>query len=130
VNIYSEFIPQVVFMMNIYFRYFRRYVNIYCEFIPQLVFLLSLFGYLCFLVFFKWFMYGDGPDFDEVHGSACAPSVLITFINMVLNKEDPVSFGFGQLFLVLSLFAVNDQVRCCQFCFLLSSFDSSLIHSA
>lgn len=31
-----------------------NYLNIFCEFIPQVVFLLSMFGYMCFLICLKW----------------------------------------------------------------------------
>eukprot|EP00164_Ancoracysta_twista_P002911 GFYU01003875.1.p1 GENE.GFYU01003875.1~~GFYU01003875.1.p1 ORF type:complete len:789 (-),score=277.14 GFYU01003875.1:293-2659(-) len=34
--------------------YFRRWINIYCEFIPQMIFLMSTFGYLCILIIAKW----------------------------------------------------------------------------
>ncbi|XP_076042466.1 V-type ATPase subunit a family protein Vha100-1 isoform X2 [Oratosquilla oratoria] len=68
--------------------FFRRVINIVCEFIPQLIFLVGLFGYLVILVFHKWVNYGEGPEFDVQHGSSCAPSVLITFINMVLMKKE------------------------------------------
>lgn len=64
--------------------YFRRIVNIFCEFIPQLIFMLFLFFYLCLLVFHKWVWYG--PLGGDVSGPYCAPSILITFINMVLFK--------------------------------------------
>lgn len=40
------------------------------------------------MVFHKWIHYGCGEAFDVEHGSSCAPSVLITFINMVLLKTD------------------------------------------
>eukprot|EP00126_Sphaerothecum_destruens_P009703 Sdes_comp20561_c0_seq1m15411 len=35
-------------------RYFKRPLNIYCEFIPQLIFLLAIFGYLSLLILYKW----------------------------------------------------------------------------
>lgn len=56
-------------------------MNIYCEFIPQIIFLTCLFGYLVLLVFHKWVWYGAGGA-DSV-SPYCAPSILITFINMV-----------------------------------------------
>ena len=68
--------------------YFKRGLNIVCEFIPQVIFLLGLFGWLCILVFTKWIFYGASDEYDVQHGTACAPSVLITFINMVLVKKD------------------------------------------
>ncbi|CAG0914205.1 unnamed protein product [Notodromas monacha] len=63
--------------------YFKRPLNIYCEFIPQILFLLSLFGYLVILVFFKWVWYSADT-------AGCAPSILITLINMVLMKDNEV----------------------------------------
>ncbi|KAK7080088.1 Unc-32p [Halocaridina rubra] len=68
--------------------FFMKTISIVCEFIPQMIFLLSLFGWLCIMVFIKWISYGCGEEFDIVHDSSCAPSVLITFINMVLMKKD------------------------------------------
>lgn len=75
--------------------FFKRTLNIVVEFIPQIIFLLGLFGYLCIMTFHKWVWFGSDPSFDLQHGNACAPSVLITFINMVLltrapfNETDP-----------------------------------------
>ena len=67
--------------------YFRRKLSIFCEFIPQIVFLMFLFLYMVLLMFIKWMKYGpDSGGSDPEHGPFCAPSVLITFINMVLNK--------------------------------------------
>lgn len=34
--------------------YWRDFLSIIAEFIPQMLFLNSLFGYLCFLIVFKW----------------------------------------------------------------------------
>eukprot|EP01026_Neomeris_dumetosa_P028375 TRINITY_DN2298_c0_g1_i10.p3 TRINITY_DN2298_c0_g1~~TRINITY_DN2298_c0_g1_i10.p3 ORF type:complete len:324 (-),score=47.65 TRINITY_DN2298_c0_g1_i10:398-1369(-) len=34
--------------------YFEDYLSIWCEFIPQILFLWSVFGYMCFLIIFKW----------------------------------------------------------------------------
>jgi V-type H+-transporting ATPase subunit a len=68
--------------------YFRKYSNIVFEFIPQIIFLMAIFGYMNGMIFAKWFKYSaiDGPN-----GSACAPSILITLINMFLYKypDDP-----------------------------------------
>ena len=66
-------------------RFFSRPMNIYCEFIPQITFLTGLFGYLILLVFHKWTWYGPGGD--AASGPACAPSILITFINMVRQPD-------------------------------------------
>ncbi|KAH8290995.1 hypothetical protein KR054_007671 [Drosophila jambulina] len=54
--------------------------------VPQMVFLVCLFVYLCFLIFFKWLNYGGLKE--HPYTSSCAPSVLITFINMMLLKKE------------------------------------------
>ena len=50
--------------------------------IPELVFMLSLFGYLIFMVVFKWIAYP--PTQSET-----APSILIHFIDMFLFTDNP-----------------------------------------
>ncbi|KAM3956776.1 V-type proton ATPase 116 kDa subunit a 1 isoform 2-T2 [Aphomia sociella] len=76
--------------------YFKRRISIYVEFIPQILFLVLLFFYMVLLMFIKWTSYGPNADAlgsndpEIVKTSAyCAPSILITFINMVLFKTDP-----------------------------------------
>ncbi|XP_011261601.1 V-type proton ATPase 116 kDa subunit a isoform X2 [Camponotus floridanus] len=64
--------------------YFKKRLNITCEFVPQVIFLLALFFYMVLLMFIKWIKYG--PKNELIDGPGCAPSVLITFINMVLFK--------------------------------------------
>ncbi|CAD7084291.1 unnamed protein product [Hermetia illucens] len=65
-------------------RYFRNRVSILFEFIPQMIFLIFLFFYMVLLMFIKWFKYSASNV--APNSSACAPSILITFINMVLFK--------------------------------------------
>lgn len=64
--------------------YFKKRLSITCEFVPQVIFLMALFFYMVLLMFIKWIKYG--PKNDLIDGPGCAPSVLITFINMVLFK--------------------------------------------
>merc|ERR1719422_1639166 len=62
----------------------RQYHSIILEFFPQIIFLVFIFGYLIFMIFLKWIMYGankTGPFSEH-----CAPNLLITFINMMLFK--------------------------------------------
>ncbi|NXU70875.1 VPP4 ATPase, partial [Oreotrochilus melanogaster] len=62
--------------------YFKRYINIILQFIPEMIFMISLFGYLVFMIIFKWCHF-------DVHSSQIAPSILIHFINMFLfNYSD------------------------------------------
>ncbi|XP_071943511.1 V-type proton ATPase 116 kDa subunit a 1-like isoform X2 [Antedon mediterranea] len=77
--------------------YFRKFINIWCEFIPQFIFLTFIFGYMCFLIIFKWFKY-DGDS------SAQAPSLIITMINMFLLTDGDMMYSgqFGlQIFILL-----------------------------
>jgi len=71
-------------------KYFRKSMNIYCEFIPQVLFLVCMFGYLAILMFHKWTSYvAGGFTENDIHTSErCAPSILISFINMVLCKPN------------------------------------------
>nr|XP_020656087.1 V-type proton ATPase 116 kDa subunit a [Pogona vitticeps] len=57
--------------------YFRRTINIILQFIPEMIFILCLFGYLVFMIIFKWCRYNARSADD-------APSILIHFINMFL----------------------------------------------
>ena len=46
----------------LFFSHFKRFINIFVEFIPQVLFLMSLFGWLVFLIFFKWCYRYDDPN--------------------------------------------------------------------
>ncbi|XP_061395109.1 V-type proton ATPase 116 kDa subunit a1-like [Musca vetustissima] len=81
-----------VCMSVVNFVYFKRYANILLEFLPQMIFLLLLFGYMVFMMFYKWVKYSPHSEvLADTPG--CAPSVLIMFINMVLFKSSEVSPG-------------------------------------
>ncbi|KAJ8681950.1 hypothetical protein QAD02_017742 [Eretmocerus hayati] len=68
--------------------HFKKYPSLFLEFLPQLIFLVLLFGYLSFLMFMKWLIYSVHNPVK--YGSCCAPSILITFINMLLRgKNEP-----------------------------------------
>lgn len=60
-------------------RYFGNTLNIFCEFIPQVIFLSSIFLYLVIIIMAKWIHI-------SAYDSACAPSLLIGLINMVMFK--------------------------------------------
>lgn len=62
-------------------RHFRKKHNLYLVFVPELLFLLCLFGYLVFMIFYKWLAF-------SAHNSRQAPSILIHFINMFLMLGD------------------------------------------
>ncbi|XP_040898153.1 V-type proton ATPase 116 kDa subunit a [Toxotes jaculatrix] len=63
--------------------HFRKRHNLYLVFLPELLFLLCLFGYLVFMIFYKWLVFSAK---DSRH----APSILIHFINMFLMQGDTV----------------------------------------
>lgn len=73
-------------LMN--YRYFNDKISIITSFIPQIIFLVFLFYYMTLLMFIKWTKYSAANvgRFSE----ACAPSILITFINMVLFKSPAI----------------------------------------
>ncbi|XP_066300098.1 V-type proton ATPase 116 kDa subunit a 1-like isoform X5 [Branchiostoma lanceolatum] len=83
------------------YRFFKDPVSMFSVFIPQLLFLMCIFGYMVFIVFFKWIVYDASISYK-------APSLLITMINMFLFKfpdsQDDYMYsgqkGF-QIFLVL-----------------------------
>ncbi|XP_014842986.1 PREDICTED: V-type proton ATPase 116 kDa subunit a isoform 2 [Poecilia mexicana] len=64
-------------------RYFRKRYNLYLVFLPELLFLLCLFGYLVFMIFYKWLVF-------TAKDSKKAPSILIHFINMFLMQGEEV----------------------------------------
>ena len=68
----------------------RKYAEIILEVIPQIVFLLFIFCYLIFIMFFKWVHYyaDTANKATNMFSEHCAPNLLITFINMMLFKED------------------------------------------
>ncbi|KAG5286483.1 hypothetical protein AALO_G00015340 [Alosa alosa] len=67
-----------------FFNYihFGQLSSVLLVLLPELVFMLSLFGYLVFMVVFKWVAFGPW-DSDR------APSILIHFIDMFLFAQNP-----------------------------------------
>lgn len=61
--------------------HFGQMSSIFCVLIPELLFMLCLFGYLVFMVVFKWIVYTPAQ-------SKFAPSILIHFIDMFLFTEN------------------------------------------
>uniref|UniRef100_A0A0C9PQQ8 V-type proton ATPase subunit a n=1 Tax=Fopius arisanus TaxID=64838 RepID=A0A0C9PQQ8_9HYME len=72
--------------------HFKQYSRLFFEFLPQLLFLVLLFAYLAALMIIKWFLY-DAASKDFAYTPTCAPSVLITLINMILGGETSMPEG-------------------------------------
>lgn len=64
--------------------HFGQWHRLVLETLPELVFLLGLFGYLVFMVIYKWLRVSAA-------GAASAPSILIHFINMFLFSRSPTN---------------------------------------
>eukprot|EP01130_Rhizamoeba_saxonica_P015557 TRINITY_DN7019_c0_g1_i1.p1 TRINITY_DN7019_c0_g1~~TRINITY_DN7019_c0_g1_i1.p1 ORF type:complete len:814 (-),score=177.13 TRINITY_DN7019_c0_g1_i1:30-2471(-) len=79
--------------------YFDKKEDIWFEFLPQLLFLSSVFGYLCFLIFFKWtipFIEND-QSHDSPLTTQSAPLLLNVLIYMFLpTKNDTQALYSGQ----------------------------------
>uniref|UniRef100_A0A8C7PLG8 V-type proton ATPase subunit a n=1 Tax=Oncorhynchus mykiss TaxID=8022 RepID=A0A8C7PLG8_ONCMY len=80
--------------------HFRKKFNLYLVLLPELLFLLCLFGYLVFMIIYKWLAF-------SARDSQMAPSILIHFINMFLMQGDGVPPLFpGQVHVGLQVFLV------------------------
>jgi len=71
-----------VFMSIPNYVHKRKYIYIFVMFLPEVIFLCLLFFYLALLMMLKAFLYA--ADNPLATSARCAPSVLITFINMML----------------------------------------------
>lgn len=71
--------------------YYRRKVEFWFETIPQLIFLVFVFGYMDFLIIFKWLK-------PWGYGNPHAPSIITTMINLPLGmgKTVKISLISGQ----------------------------------
>lgn len=70
----------VFLVVVVFFSHFGQTHKVFFVLIPELIFMISLFGYLVFLVIYKWIAFTPAD-------SKFAPSVLIHFIDMFLFTE-------------------------------------------
>lgn len=59
--------------------YFGKWMDFVFEFIPQLAFMITLFGYMDFLIIYKWLIPWNAQTIPY------APSIITTMINMPLK---------------------------------------------
>ena len=67
--------------------FFKKYLDLFCEFFPQFILLVSLFGYMDFLIVFKWL-----KDWSGSLGNS--PSIIGTMMNIGLNVGKTVKYLF------------------------------------
>uniref|UniRef100_A0A4W3I8C4 V-type proton ATPase subunit a n=1 Tax=Callorhinchus milii TaxID=7868 RepID=A0A4W3I8C4_CALMI len=72
-----------------FFNYIKQFALIVLVLLPELVFLTSLFGYLLFLVVYKWLRY-------SAWDSDVAPSLLVNFIDMFFFMSPSSELYHGQ----------------------------------
>ena len=90
----------------------RQYAGLLLEFIPQMIFLVFIFCYLIVLIFIKWATYyaDTAKKATNTRSEHCAPNLLITFINMMLFKNDtpdPKLDAVSSLFILKCLFTLH-----------------------
>ncbi|XP_036609429.1 V-type proton ATPase 116 kDa subunit a2 [Trichosurus vulpecula] len=69
--------------------HFKKKFNIYLVCLPELLFMLCIFGYLIFMIVYKWLTYSAA-------NSKFAPSILIELINMFLFPAGGAATGLYQ----------------------------------
>ena len=57
---------------------FKNYLNFFFEFIPQIIFMIITFGYMIFMIFYKWLT-------DYTKETDKAPSIITIMINMIVK---------------------------------------------
>ncbi|VDK35215.1 unnamed protein product [Taenia asiatica] len=84
------------------YRFFKNSLSIYCDLIPEVLFMLSIFGYLVFMIFYKWVVFYSKD-------ASTAPSLLISLINMMkfdYGKKDDTQFLYNGQPIVQSILVV------------------------
>uniref|UniRef100_A0A8C6PUY6 V-type proton ATPase subunit a n=1 Tax=Nothobranchius furzeri TaxID=105023 RepID=A0A8C6PUY6_NOTFU len=113
-NSYKMKMSVIIGIIHMTFGVCLSFFN-YCVFlvlIPELLFMLCLFGYLVFMVVFKWIVYTPARSRE-------APSILIHFIDMFLfmtNADNPQLYE-GQVGAAVQLPVMSlDLTPCCFYC--------------
>jgi len=69
------------------FLHRKDWLSIYCEFVPQMLFLMSLFGYLSFLILFKWLTGSTADLYHVLIGMFLSPGDIHCADQPRLNPE-------------------------------------------
>jgi V-type H+-transporting ATPase subunit a len=91
-----------IFLHFLNARYFKNKLDIIGEFIPRIIFLWAIFGYLCFMIFFKWGTDYSTQDYYNKYqnttfqGTSKAPVILNEMIFMILPGGVGDNFYHGQ----------------------------------
>ncbi|RYY37977.1 V-type ATPase 116kDa subunit family protein [archaeon] len=86
--------------------YYKNMIDVFCECIPQIVFMTALFGYMVFLIVYKWVIDWNDP----LTAPGAPPSLIDTLINIVLKPgsvpDPPMYNGQAgvQTFILLLVF--------------------------
>lgn len=80
---------------------FKKYINIWCEFIPQILFMQSIFGYLVICIIYKWSL-----DWTKQANSPPGLLNMLIYMFLSPGSVDPATQlysgqGFIQVFLLL-----------------------------
>lgn len=84
--------------------HFKRLVNIYAEFIPQILFLQSIFGYLVVCIILKW-----ATDWSKASSSPPGLLNMLIYMFLspgTINEEEKLFTGQGPLQIFLLLLAM------------------------
>eukprot|EP01156_Anaeramoeba_ignava_P017883 Anaeramoba_ignava/a90244_122.p1 GENE.a90244_122~~a90244_122.p1 ORF type:complete len:867 (+),score=272.03 a90244_122:20-2620(+) len=60
--------------------HFKKWINVWFEFLPQMVLMVSFFGYMVFLVFYKWTIRWNQRSNPKQHGGVMLINTLIKFV--------------------------------------------------
>ena len=82
--------------------YFKDYISLYSVWIPQMLFMTCTFGYMCFMIIYKWCVDWEGIGQEP-------PALIQTMIKMFLSPgaiETPLYEGQAVVQVILLLIAV------------------------
>lgn len=75
--------------------FYKDKLVLYYEFIPQFIFLVGLFGYMDFLIIFKWLKPWDTWYDNKTPPQQWAPSIITTMMNIGLAPGHTVKFALS-----------------------------------